>query len=221
MAKLKWDQLSERLYETGASHCALFPMDATKNSYATGVAWNGFTGLTENRGGAEETALWANDNKYLSLRSKETFGGTITAYTYPSEWKECDGEVEIGKGITIGQQPRKPFGLAYRTLIGNDTALDAHGYKLHLVYNATASPSSREYKTENDSPEAIEFSWEFTTTPIEMEGHSPVSEIEIDSTECDAKVLKQIEDLVYGTAEKEPTLPSPAEIAAMIGGAAG
>ena len=197
MAKLTWDNSGERLYETGVRNGVLYPM--ANNAYTKGVAWNGLTAVTESPSGAEETALWADDIKYLSLRSAEEFGGTIEAYTYPDEWAECDGSATLTTGVTIGQQPRKTFGLCYRTVLGNDTDLEAHGYKLHLIYGCTASPSERAYQTINDSPEAITFSWEFTTVPVKFtvgEGDNAVSYttscVTIDSTKADATRLSRL-----------------------------
>lgn len=166
MAKLVWDANGERLYETGVKNCALYVMSGS--SYGEGVAWNGITAVTESPSGAEETALYADDNKYLSLRSAEEFGGTIEAYTYPDEWMECDGSAKIN-GMVIGQQGRKTFGLAYITTVGNDSVGNDYGEKIHVVYGATASPSERAYATINDSPEAITFSWEFSTVPVEVD----------------------------------------------------
>lgn len=217
MARLVWDQTGEHFYETGSDRCVLFPMSkAATATYGTGVAWNGFRGLSENRSGAEETALYANNKKYLGIRSSEEFGGTINAYTYPDEWEQCDGSASPTKGVHIGQQPRTPFGLAYRTYVGSDTTGTDYEYKIHLVYNATASPSSRDYESISDSPSAVELSWEFTTTPVEVDGYSPTAHIEIDSRDVDEAALKSLEDTLYGTADKEPTLPSPAEVLALF-----
>ena len=221
MAKLTWDNSGERLYETGVRNGVLYPM--ANNAYPQGVAWNGLTAVTESPSGAEETALWADDIKYLSLRSAEEFGGTIEAYTYPDEWAECDGSATLVKGATIGQQPRKVFGLCYRTVLGNDTELEAHGYKLHLIYGCTASPSERAYQTINDSPEAITFSWEFTTVPVKFtvgEGNDAVtyttSCVTIDSTKADATKLKALEAILYGGENTEARLPLPDEIKTLL-----
>lgn len=215
MTKLKWDETGDRLYETGTKNGVLYPM--TSNSYGNGVAWNGLTAVTESPSGAEPTDLYADDMKYLTLRSAETFGATIEAYTYPDEWAACDGSAEIATGVYAAQQPRKSFGLCYRTIVGNDTETNAYGYKLHLIYNATASPSERSYATVNDSPEAITFSWEIATTPIAInEDYANTALITIDSTKCDPDALAELEDLLYGTASSEPTLPLPARVIAIM-----
>lgn len=199
MTRLVWDAVGQHLYETGTRMGVLYPQDST-GAYPTGVAWNGLRSIEETPSGADETKLYADDIKYLGMRAAEEFGGTIGAYTYPDEWAECDGSAIVGTGVTVGQQPRKAFGLCYRTVIGNDTELEAHGYKLHLVYNATASPSSRSYETINDSPSAIEFSWEFSTTPINMPGgYRPTSLIVIDSTKVDDDRLLALESIIYGS----------------------
>lgn len=211
MAKLAWDETSKRLYETGVRNGVLYPQ-ATNGTYPKGVAWNGLTAVTESPSGAEETALWADDIKYLSLRSAEEFGATVEAYTYPDEFAICDGSAELAEGVIIGQQPRKPFGLSYRTVLGNDTELDAHGYKLHLIYGATASPSERAYQTVNDSPEAITFSWEMTTVPVAVTGAKPTACITIDSTKVDAAKLAALEKVLYGDENAEARLPLPDEI---------
>lgn len=199
MARLNWDQTGERLYETGTKNGVLFVQN-TDGSYQTGVAWNGLTAVTESPSGAEETALYADDIKYLSLRSAEEFGGTIEAYTYPEEWGQCDGSAQASAGVTVYMQARKSFGLCYRTTVGNDTAGNDFGYKLHFVWGATASVSERSYATINDSPEAITFSWEFTTVPVAVAGYKNTSIITVDSTRCDAAKLATLENYVYGTA---------------------
>ena len=221
MPKLKWDQPGERLYETGVKDCVLYPIQAD-NTYSLGVAWNGITAVTESPSGAEPNDLYADNIKYLSLRSAEDFGATIEAYTYPDEWMQCDGSAELTTGVVVGQQSRKMFGLCYRTELGNDTNGVDHGYKLHLIYGATASPSERAYQTINDSPEAITFSWEVTTAPIEVavdgENFKPTSCIIIDSTKVDATKLNSLKDILYGTdgsGGSEGTtarLPLPAEV---------
>lgn len=229
MAKLLWDQTGERKYETGVDRGVLFPYDSSTNAYGKGVAWNGLTGVTETPSGAEETKLYADNGKYLSMRSAEEFGGTIEAYTYPDEWEACDGSASLVDGVVIGQQARSSFGLAYRTVVGNDTKGDAYGYKLHLIYGATVSPSERAYATINDSPEAITFSWEFTTTPVNIGKignveYRPTAVLTIDTTGLtggteNAK-LKQLEAMLYGVdadAEHEieasdPTLPTPQQV---------
>lgn len=219
MSKLVWDKVGDHFYETGVDKVVLFPMSGESSSdsaYGEGVAWNGITQVSESRSGADETKLYANNNKYLGLRAVEEFGGTITAYTYPDEWKLCDGSASPVAGLTLGQQSRKPFGLAYRTLIGNDTEGDSLGYILHLVYNSTASPSNRDYSTKNDSPEAVEFSWEFTSTPVAVTGYAPTCCLEIDSRTVTAEKLKKIEDSLYGTENTESKLMTPDEVIAAL-----
>lgn len=197
MSKLVWDQDTERLYQTGVKNCVLYVRGAS-GSYPRGVAWNGITGITESPSGAEATALYADDIKYLNLISNEDFGATITAYTYPPEFEECDGSAEIAEGVTIGQQTRKPFGLCYKTTLGNDAEGNAYGYMLHLIYGATASPSERAYATINDSPEAIEFSWEVTTIPVNVTGKKPTASITINSKKADPTKLAALEDILFG-----------------------
>lgn len=219
MSKLIWDAVGERLYETGVKNGVLYVMDAGK--YGTGVAWNGLTAVTESPSGAEATPLYADDIKYLNLISNEEFGGTIEAYMYPPEFAACNGEAELTAGVTIGQQARKSFGFCYRTVIGNDVDDNAHGYKLHLVYNAKAAVSEKDYATINDSPEAITFSWEFTTTPVEVAGFKPTSIVTIDSTKVAAEKLALLEAKLYGSENEEPSLPLPNEIVTLLGVAAG
>ena len=222
MFNIEWDQVSERLFETGTDRGVLYPFNKTSKAYDKGVAWNGLTGVTETPSGAEPTALYADDIKYLTLMSNEDMGGTITAYMYPDEWKACDGSADLEDGITIGQQPRATFGLCYRTRIGNDTEGDSYGYKLHLIYGCLASASERAYSTVNDSPEAIEFSWEFTCTPVDVAGFKPTAIVTIDSTKVDASKLKSFEEILYGKAATSeeahdavlPRLPLPAEVLA-------
>lgn len=215
MSKVIWDKSGEKLYETGVDHGVLYVQESGK--YGTGVAWNGLTSVSESPSGAEPTPLYADNIKYINLMSAEEYGATIEAYMYPDEFMECDGSVSIADGVYIGQQPRKTFGLCYRTILGNDVDMNDHGYKLHIIYNALASPSEKAYATVNDSPEAITFSWEVTTTPIEVPGHKPTACITIDSTKVDAGKLKSLEDLLYGTDDKEPSLPTPEEIIALVG----
>lgn len=215
MAKLVWDKTGERLYETGVSHGVLYVQDST-GAYPAGVAWNGLTAVTESPSGAEATPLYADDIKYLELRSAEEFGATIEAYTYPKEFEACDGSAELAEGVTIGQQDRKAFGLCYRTIVGNDVKKNDLGYKLHLIYGATASPSEKGYQTVNDSPEAITFSWEVTTTPINVDGFKPTSSLTIDSTKVDETKLAALEAKLYGTESAEATLPTPDEVAAIF-----
>ena len=196
MAKLEWDKTGERLYETGTDRGVLYV--ASNGTYPTGVAWNGLTGVDENPSGAEANAQYADNIKYLELRSAEDFGATVTAYTYPDEFEQCDGSAEPTEGMYIGQQARKMFGMSYRTKIGNDVDGDEHGYYIHLIYGATASPSQRSYKTINDSPEPIEFSWEVTTTPVNITGYKPVAHIRINSTKADPEKLAVLESVLYG-----------------------
>lgn len=217
MSKLVWDKTGERLYETGVRRGVIYPMSGS--TYGNGVAWNGLTAVTESPSGAEETALYADDIKYLSLRSLEEFGATIEAYTYPDEFALCDGSASLGEGVMIGQQPRKAFGFCYRTALGNDTELDDHGYKIHILYGCTVSPSEKNYQTINDSPEAITFSWELTTVPVEVTGHKPTASLTIDSTKLTTAKLKAIEDALYGTAEAEPHILLPDAVAAIINAA--
>ena len=210
--RLKWDKTGERLYETGVRNAVLYPIDTTTNTYPLGVPWNGITAITESPSGAESNKIYADDIKYLDLRSVEEFGCTIEAYTYPSEFYACDGSAEIASGVVIGQQTRKMFGLSYRTVLGNDTENNDYGYKLHLVYNCTAAPSEKGYSTINDSPEAITFSWECTTNPVEITGKKPAACITIDSTKVDSGKLAALEDILYGTVSTEARLPLPDEI---------
>lgn len=214
MAKLNWDATGERLYETGIDRGVLYPMAVA--GYGSGVAWNGLISVQENPTGAEANAKYADNIKYLNLFSAEEYGCTIQAYTYPSEFSECDGTAEPVEGVSLGQQTRKVFGFCYRTLIGNDVNGQEHGYKLHLVYGAQASPSDREYQTVNDSPDAITFSWEVTTTPVNVAGYKPVSSITIDSTRVDATKLAALEKKLYGDENSEPTLPLPSEVLTMM-----
>ena len=214
MARLVWDKTGERFYETGVRQGVLYPM--VDGAYPKGVAWNGLTAVTESPSGAESTALYADDIKYLNLRSTEEFGATIEAYTYPKEFEECDGSAELAAGVTIGQQPRKSFGLSYRTALGNDVENENHGYKLHLLYGATASPSEKAYASISDSPEAITFSWEVTTVPVNVEGFKPTALLTIDSTKVDPTKLTALEDILYGKAETEARLPLPDEIATLM-----
>ena len=217
MAKLVWDESGKRLYETGVEKGVLY-VQGENGQYQNGVAWNGLTAVTESPSGAEPTALYADDIKYLELFSAEEFGATIEAYTYPAEFEACDGSASLGEGVTIGQQDRKAFGLCYRTVVGNDVKGNEHGYKLHLVYGAKAKPSEKAYATVNDSPEAVTFSWEVTTTPVNVAGFKPTASVTIDSTKIEAGKLKAIEDKLYGTQDQEPTLLLPDEIAQIVKG---
>ena len=217
MAKLVWDETGKRLYETGVSQGVLYPQ--TGGTYPNGVAWNGLTAVTESPSGAEATPLYADNIKYLNLFSAEEFGATIEAYTYPDEFMACDGSAQIAKGAYIGQQNRKQFGMCYKTLLGNDVDANDHGYKLHIIYGAMASPSEKAYATVNDSPEAITFSWEVTTTPVNVTGYEPTASIVIDSTKCDPTKLADLEEILYGSAEEEARLPLPDEIVTVLGAA--
>ena len=216
MSKLVWDQTGERFYETGVKNGVLYVYDNTDKKYGTGVAWNGLTAVTESPSGAEATALYADDVKYLNLISNEEFGATIEAYTYPDEFAACDGSASIADGVSIGQQKRSTFGLCYRTSLGNDVDGSDHGYKLHIIYGALAAPSEKAYATINDSPEAITFSWEVTTTPVAVAGFKPTSCITIDSTKADATKLAALEDMLYGSESEEASLPMPDVIATMM-----
>ena len=212
MPKLTWDNIGERLFETGVKQGVLYPIQSD-GKYTKGVAWNGLTAVTESPSGAEATPLYADDIKYLNLLSNEEFGATIEAYTYPDEFAECDGSAELVTGVMIGQQKRKVFGLCYRTTIGNDVDGNDHGYKLHLIYGCLAAPSEKAYSTINDSPEAITFSWEVSTTPVNVEGFKPTSQITIDSTKADPTKLATLEGILYGANETEARLPLPDEVA--------
>lgn len=214
MSKLVWDATGERLYETGVKMGVLYVQ--SEGTYPQGVVWNGLTSVTESPSGAEATPLYADDIKYLNLMSTEEFGASIEAYMYPDEFAECDGSAALTAGVYIGQQPRKIFGLCYRTTLGNDTQSDAYGYKLHMIYGALASPSEKAYSTINDSPEAITFSWELTTTPVNVTGHKPTASIVIDSTKCDKTKLAALEEILYGSESSEARLPLPDEIATLM-----
>lgn len=214
MSKIVWDQTGERLYETGVKNGVLYVQEG--GLYPKGVAWNGLTAVTESPSGAEPTALYADDTKYVNLVSAEEFGATVEAYTYPDEFAECDGSASIANGVYIGQQNRKTFGLSYKTTVGNDVDSNNYGYKLHLIYGAIASPSEKSYSTINDSPDAIAFSWEISTTPVNVTGHKPTALLTIDSTKVDAGKLAQLEAILYGSAEAEARLPLPDEIASIF-----
>lgn len=215
MSKLIWDNTGERYYETGVKNGVLYVQSA--GAYPKGVAWNGLTAVTESPSGAEPTPLYADDIKYLNLMSAEEFGATIEAYTYPDEFMECDGSAALTTGVYIGQQSRKSFGLCYRTTLGNDSVGNDYGYKLHLIYGALAAPSEKAYATINDSPEAITFSWEVSTTPVNVSGHKPTATIVIDSTKVDAEKLAALEAVLYGSESEEARLPLPDEIATLMG----
>ena len=216
MTKIVWDKTGERFYETGVSKGVLY-VQSTEGAYPKGVAWNGLTAVTESPSGAEATPLYADDTKYLNLMSTEEFGATIEAYTYPDEFAQCDGSAELATGVTIGQQPRKTFGMCYRTALGNDVDGSNHGYKLHIIYGALAAPSEKGYTTINDSPEAITFSWEVSTTPVNVTGFKPTASLVIDSTKVAAEKLTALEAILYGGESTEAKLPLPDEIAATIG----
>lgn len=228
MSRLTWDKTGERYYETGVKQGVLYPIQ-TDGKYSKGVAWNGLTAVTESPSGAEATALYADDIKYLNLISNEEFGATIEAYTYPDEFAECDGSAALADGVMIGQQKRKTFGLCYKTTVGNDVDGNDYGYKLHLIYGCLAAPSEKAYNTINDSPEAITFSWEVSTTPVSVNGFKPTSQITIDSTKiAEAKKAKltELEDILYGkngtgnglTGATEARLPLPDEVATLFAG---
>ena len=223
MSKLVWDKTGERYYETGVKNGVLYPIQSD-GTYSKGVAWNGLTAVTESPSGAENTPLYADDIKYLNLVSAEEFGATVEAYTYPDEFAECDGSASIANGVMIGQQARKIFGMSYKTTVGNDVDGNSHGYKLHLIYGATASPSEKAYATINDSPEAITFSWEIATTPVNVTGFKPTASLVIDSTKANPTKLASLEEILYGkdpTSEGlsdgvDPRLPLPDEIATIM-----
>ena len=224
--KLVWDKTGEHYYETGVKNGVLYPMSAS-GTYPKGVAWNGLTAITESPSGAEATALYADDIKYLNLMSNEEFGATVEAYTYPDEFAECDGSASLTEGVYIGQQARKTFGLCYRTTLGNDSKGNDYGYKLHIIYGAMASPSEKAYSTINDSPDAITFSWELSTTPVAVANFKPTASLTIDSTKVDPQKLATLEEILYGkdgtgedhsTGAVDPRLPLPDEIANIIKG---
>ena len=216
MSRLVWDKTGDRLYETGVKQCVLYPQ--VSGAYPKGVAWNGITSVTESPSGAEPSPLYADDIKYLNLMSTEEFGASIEAYMYPEEFEACDGSAEIAPGVSIGQQKRQSFGLCYRTIIGNDTESNEYGYKLHIIYGALAAPSEKAYATVNDSPEAITFSWELSTTPVNVTGGNPTASLTIDSTKVNEAKLKALEDILYGseTESTGPRLPLPDEIATLL-----
>ena len=223
MSKIVWDKTGERTYETGIDRCVLYPQ-AIGGTYPKGVAWNGLTTVTESPSGAEANPQYADNIKYLNLISAEEFGATVEAFTYPDEFAICDGSAQPSVGLVLGQQTRKQFGLCYRTVLGNDTEGQDHGYKLHLIYNALAAPSEKGYSSINDSPEAISFSWEISTTPIEIDGYRPAASITIDSTKVDKTKLAALEVILYGkdaatepaVEAVDPRLPLPAEIITLL-----
>ena len=221
--KIEWDKTGEHFYETGVNHAVLYPYDTTENdktkAYKNGVAWNGITSVQESPSGAEATALYADNIKYLNLISKEEFGATVEAYTYPDEFAKLDGSADLATGVSIGQQDRGMFGLSYRTEVGNDVDGDAYGYKIHIIYGAKATPSEKSYGTINDSPEAITFSWTLNTTPVSVKDMKPTASLVIDSTKCDPDKLADLEEILYGKAASQGSpavdarLPLPDEIA--------
>lgn len=214
MSKLVWDEVGKRTYETGVDHGVLYPQEG--GAYPKGVVWNGLISVSENPSGAEDNALYADNMKYLNIKSAEELGVTIECYTYPDEWEACDGSADLIPGVKLGQQKRNTFGLSYRTKVGNDTEGEDHGYKLHLIYGCSASPSERSYQTINDSPEAITFSYDITTTPVPMDGYKPVASITIDSTSIEPDLLAKLEKVLYGDAETEARLPMPNELKTIL-----
>lgn len=221
MAKIEWDKTGEKLYETGVKNGVLYLPDES-GAYTNGVAWNGLTSVKESPSGAEATPLYADDIKYLELTSAEEFGGTLECYTYPDEFAECDGSAEVAPGVIIGQQNRKTFGLCYRTTLGNDIKGNEYGYKLHLIYGAKASPSEKAYSTINDSPEAITFSYEISTTPVNVTGHKPTASLIVDSTKVSVEKMAALEAILYGkdgvesSPNNNPKLPLPDEVIALL-----
>lgn len=212
--KLVWDQSGERLYETGVKQCALYPM--VSGAYPKGVAWNGITAITESPSGAEPTSFYADDIKYADILSTETYAATIEAYMYPDEFKPCNGETEISEGVLIGQQKRQKFGVAYKTTIGNDTEGDDYGYELHLVYGCLAAPAEEAHNSKNESPEGMTMSWSVSTTPVDVEGKSPTATVTLNSTKVGDKVMKALEDVLYGSSTADARLPLPNEIIELI-----
>lgn len=215
MSKIIWDEAGKRFFETGVDQGVLYPQDVN-GEYPLGVAWNGLIGVTESPSGAEPEAVYADNRKYLNLMSAEEFAGTVEAYTYPKEFGPCNGEAEAAVGVTLGQQNRKPFGLCYRTKIGNDVDQQDHGYKLHLIYGALVAPSEKSYQTINETPEAMTMSWEFSTTPVAVTGFKPSASLVIDSTKVAAPKLAALEALLYGTELLPATLPLPNEVIALV-----
>lgn len=218
MPKLNWDLSGERLYETGVSQGVLYPQ--VNGKYPKGVAWNGLSSVTESPSGAEPTPIWADNMKYLNLMSVEEFGASVEAYMYPEEFEPCQGNVVVVDGVTIGQQEHQPFGMSYKTIVGNDTAGNKYGYKLHLIYGAVAAPAEKNHSTVNDSPEPMTMSWDLSTTAVAVPGYDPTSSLTIDSTKVDAAVLKAVEDALYGTETEEAHLPLPDELFALMTAAA-
>lgn len=215
MAKLVWDQAGQKFFETGVSNGVLYVSDG-QGGYLKGVAWNGLTSVAENPSGAESNPVYADNIKYLNIISAEEFGATIEAYTYPDEFMECDGSAQVVAGVNIGQQARKSFGISYRTRVGNDVAGDNLGYKIHVIYNCQAAPSGKTYSTVNESPEAITFSWEVTTTPVPVDGFRPTATVVFDSTKLEAEKMAAVENALYGSADSEAGLPSIEELLALV-----
>ena len=215
MARLIWDEVGQRFFETGVKNGVLYVQD-NDGSYKNGVVWNGLTAVTESPSGAEETPLYADDVKYLTLRSAEEFGATVEAYTYPEEFEQCDGSASIAEGVTIGQQARRAFGLCYRTSVGNDIQGQNFSYKLHLIYGCTVAPSEKSYSTINDNPEAITFSWELSTVPVPVDGFSPTASLVIDASKVDEGKMQQLENALFGDAENEATLLLPNQIMELL-----
>ena len=215
MAKLVWDEVGSRFFETGVKNGVLFVQN-DEGGYNTGVVWNGLTAVTESPSGAEETPLYADDIKYVVFYSNEEFGATVEAYTYPEEFEQCDGSASLGKGVSVGQQARRSFGLVYKTAVGNDIQGQDFGYKIHIIYGCKAAPSEKAFATVNDSPEAVTFSWEISTVPVNVEGLKPTATVVIDSTKCDAEHLAAIEAKLFGTDDEESTLLLPDEIKALM-----
>ena len=216
MSKIVFDEVGKKIYESGVDRGVLYVVDET-GEYGNGVPWNGLTNITESPSGAEATPLYAGNSKYLNLYSAEEFGASIEAYTYPDEFEACDGSAELAVGVTVGQQSRSTFGLSYRTMLGNDTLSEKFGYKIHLIYGCKAAPSEKAYATINDSPEAITFNWELTTTPVQIEGLKPTATVTINSTKVNAAKLTALEEMLYGSASKEPKLPTPQELITLFG----
>lgn len=217
MSKIVWDLVGEHFYETGVDHGVYYPYNNSNSSFDNGVAWNGLSAVNENPSGAEPTAIWADNIKYLNLMSAEQYAATIECYTYPPEFDASNGLATIADGVTIGQQGRKPFGFCYRTLIGNDTEGTAKGYKIKIIYNCTASPSEQSHSTVNDNPDAASLSFSISTTPVTVEGYKPTATLEIDSRTIPAAKLTALEDILYGTQNAAPRLPYPAEIITLVG----
>lgn len=215
MAKLVFNNVGERLFETGVKNGVLYVM-GDEGTYEKGVVWNGLTAVTESPSGADTTPLYADDVKYVVIYAAEEFGATVEAFTYPEEFEQCDGSAAISEGVTIGQQSRKSFGMCYKTSVGNDVQGQDFGYKIHIIYGAKAAPSEKSYSTINDSPEAVTFSWELSTVPVPVEGFNPTATMVIDSTRVPKEKMKKIEDKLYGTESEEATLPLPNELLALL-----